>query len=840
MSASTSIPPGGTGRWRRWLLPVLASAAWLALTFSLWCHAVQGEKAHLLELYHTRLAATAHQLMDARHWNARHGGVYVPLSEYGEPNPWLPEKDRTLTAADGRTLVLMNPAYMSRQMAERLTDAGSRLAIVGTAPLRPGNRADDWEQRMLAAATQGGQVFFSGEDCLPQGRLRLLRTLAAQESCLRCHKDSREGDMLGGISISVDAAAYRQELERRRHELGLLYGLLALTGVLAVGGITSSLTLRRERAEEKSRLKSAFMGRLSHDMRTPLAALPGIGDILASPDSGPEQRRTALGYLRRACGALLEMVDDITDHASLEQGGLRLRRHDFDLPACLRACADLYRPAAEGKELSLELQLSPELPRQVRGDSFRLRQALGNLVGNAVKFTQRGWVRIVAHGQALASGKFLLRLDVRDSGPGLAPGEEARIFESFRRGRAAGGTPGTGLGLNIARTIARQMGGDVRVAPAPGGGSIFTLEVRLEVPASGSGTAAATCGTGSGPAPGRLTGLRVLVAEDDAAGRYLLQARLQERGCSVGLACDGGRLLELLARGPWDVLLLDARMPVMDGLAVLERIRAGQSAAPRQQPVIIHSAGLGADEAERFRALGVQAFLDKPVDMALLLRVLRDVTAAAPAAPAAVPARTALPCRSVSAPSLAHGCGPSCVPSGGPSGAPSPGSRSGAGSGPGPDPSAGPASAPSSGPSCGQSVGAGESVWDRAGALAAVDGDTALLATLVTALRDDLPRMDAALAQARQCPGEGAAAARARLEALRRAAHALKNSAATLCLTELHCRAQALETAARQALEGGAGPCASPELEGLAAACASAVVRAAEALEREAGPEHEA
>lgn len=833
MSASTSIPPGRTGRWRRWLLPVLASAAWLALTFSLWCHAVQGEKAHLLELYHTRLAATAHQLMDARHWNARHGGVYVPLSEYGEPNPWLPEKDRTLTAADGRTLVLMNPAYMSRQMAERLTDAGSRLAIVGAAPLRPGNRADDWEQRMLAAATQGGQVFFSGEDCLPQGRLRLLRTLAAQESCLRCHKDSREGDMLGGISISVDAAAYRQELERRRHELGLLYGLLALTGVLAVGGITSSLTLRRERAEEKSRLKSAFMGRLSHDMRTPLAALPGIGDILASPDSGPEQRRTALGYLRRACGALLEMVDDITDHASLEQGGLRLRRHDFDLPACLRACADLYRPAAEGKDLSLELDLSPELPRQVRGDSFRLRQALGNLVGNAVKFTQRGGVRIAAYGQALASGNFLLRLDVRDSGPGLAPGEETRIFESFRRGRAAGGTPGTGLGLNIARTIARQMGGDVRVSSAPGGGSIFTLEVRLEVPACGSGTAAATCGTGSVPASGLLTGLRVLVAEDDAAGRYLLQARLRERGCSVGLACDGRQLLELLAHGPWDVLLLDARMPVMDGLAVLERIRAGRSAAPRRQPVVIHSAGLGADEAERFRALGVQAFLDKPVDMALLLRVLRDVCAAAPADAGAQTVPGA-------APSPARCSGLSCVPSEGPSSGLHTGSRTGLCSGPGPDPSGGPGSGPSSEPSCGQSVRAGEPVWDRAGALAAVDGDTALLAALVTALRDDLPRMDAALAQARHCPGEGTAAARERLEALRRAAHALKNSAATLCLTELHCRAKALEAAARQALESGAGPCPLPELDGLAAACASAVVRAAGALGQESGPEWEA
>ena len=410
MSDPVRVPPsGGPGHWRRWLLPVLASVAWLVLTFFLYRHAVQGEQAHLLELCHTRLAATAHQLMDARDWNAGHGGVYVPLSAYGEPNPWLPEKDRTLQTADGRTLVLMNPAYMSRQMAERLTEPGFRLAIVGQDPLRPGNRADDWERRILATATQGGQVFFSGEDCLPQGRLRLLRTLAAQESCLRCHQSHREGDMLGGISISMDAAAYVHDLERKQRELGLLYGLLALTGVLAVGGITSNLTLRRLQAEEKSRLKSAFMGRLSHDMRTPLAAMLGMSDLLDRQDCGTEQRHTALAYLRRACGALLEMVDDITDHASLEQGDVRLRCRTFDLPACLRACADLYRPAAEGKGLELLLHLAPHLPRQVRGDGFRLRQALGNLVSNAVKFTERGRVDVEAGGERLASGVFLLR-----------------------------------------------------------------------------------------------------------------------------------------------------------------------------------------------------------------------------------------------------------------------------------------------------------------------------------------------------------------------------------------------------------------------------------------------
>lgn len=779
MSDPVRVPPsGGPGHWRRWLLPVLASVAWLVLTFFLYRHAVQGEQAHLLELCHTRLAATAHQLMDARDWNAGHGGVYVPLSAYGEPNPWLPEKDRTLQTADGRTLVLMNPAYMSRQMAERLTEPGFRLAIVGQDPLRPGNRADDWERRILATATQGGQVFFSGEDCLPQGRLRLLRTLAAQESCLRCHQSHREGDMLGGISISMDAAAYVHDLERKQRELGLLYGLLALTGVLAVGGITSNLTLRRLQAEEKSRLKSAFMGRLSHDMRTPLAAMLGMSDLLDRRDCGPEQRHTALAYLRRACGALLEMVDDITDHASLEQGEVRLRCRTFDLPACLRACADLYRPAAEAKGLELQLHLAPQLPRQVSGDSFRLRQALGNLVSNAVKFTEQGRIDVTAGGERLASGVFLLRLDVRDSGPGLEPGEEKAVFESFHRGSAAGGKPGTGLGLNIVRTIARRMGGDVLVRSCPGQGCTFTLEVRLAMAAGGPGAKSGTpCpaekdAEAPAPAAGPLQGLRVLVAEDDAAGRYLLEVRLREQGCTVGLAADGEQVLDMLA-APWDVILLDAGMPRMDGLTVLERVRAGRSAAPRQQAVIVHSAGLPPDEEAHFRSLGVRALLDKPVPPAMLLAALRDV----------------------------------------------PRGSSGGGQQEPPVPCGAEETAPV--------------IWDRAAALAATEQDEELLRTLVTALRDDLPRLQAGLEAARELAADPAAPAAHTAEALRRAAHALKNSAATLCFEELRLRAAALEQAARQALAGT--PENAEGLMPLAAACTAALARAEEVLRREDG-----
>ena len=219
---------------------------------------------------------------------------------------------------------------------------------------------------------------------------------------------------------------------------------------------------------------------------------------------------------------------------------MRLRCRTFDLPACLRACADLYRPAAEGRGWSWRCIWRRSCPGRSAVTASRLRQALGNLVSNAVKFTEQGRIEVEAGGERLASGAFLLRLDVRDSGPGLEPGEEKTVFESFRRGSAAGGKPGTGLGLNIVRTIARRMGGDVRVRSCPGQGCTFTLEARLEMadggPGPRSGAPVRRRGTPRPrrPRQGPLRGLRVLVADDDAAGRYLLEVRLRERGLHRG------------------------------------------------------------------------------------------------------------------------------------------------------------------------------------------------------------------------------------------------------------------------------------------------------------------
>ena len=269
------------GRWFRVLwLPVLAGLLWLGLILGLYSRAARVDEEHRLELERIRLSTVARQLLDARNWNAAHGGVYVPESDLGRPNPWLPLHERTLKTADGRTLVLMNPAYMSRQLAERTSWPGISISIIGRRPLRPENQSDTWEGEALIECTEGRQEIFSPPDENGQGRLRLLTVLVAQQSCLRCHADSRVGEVLGGISVSQDAGPYLHNAAKQEGNMRLLYALLGVTGVLAIGGLTLNLTRRRWQAEETSRMKSAFMARLSHDMRTPLTAILGMSDLL--------------------------------------------------------------------------------------------------------------------------------------------------------------------------------------------------------------------------------------------------------------------------------------------------------------------------------------------------------------------------------------------------------------------------------------------------------------------------------------------------------------------------------------------------------------------------------
>lgn len=616
-----------------WLV-LVASLAWLGFTGFLYSQAVQVNAEHSLELEHTRLSTMAQQLMDARNWNAAHGGVYVEKSDYGQPNPWLPESERTVTTQDGRTLVLVNPAYMSRQLAERSSREGVTISVISSAPLRPENMADVWEKSALARCAEETPEVFSAPQPSNGQSLRLLSVLMAQQSCLRCHTNKKVGEVLGGISVSQDASSFHKGLERQRYNMRLLYGLLAFTGVLAIGGLTFNLTHRRWLAEEASRMKSSFMGHLSHDMRTPLTAIVGMSELAQRTNLPEKERKKALGYLAQAAEALREMVGDITDHAALEQGTPTLEAAPFDLRECLASCVNLYRPIADSKGITLTFGLDENLPQCAVGDSFRLRQALGNIVSNAVKFTEAGSVRIYAAALESTSEHLKLAISVTDTGPGMSQEDQARVFESFQRGSDTARTPGTGLGLNIARTLALLMGGNVELVSRTGQGACFTLYVLLSQcsqPVQASSRENAGKSEQSCCANQLLAHKKVLVAEDTASIAYAMQHMLRGMGAEPVVAETGEKALELLRnphQGHWDLLVLDSRLPGIDGLDVLRALRNGDTLSPAKTLAVVYTATTSDSFLRKCEELGADGVFLKPLSFQQLRHELEKLVTA--------------------------------------------------------------------------------------------------------------------------------------------------------------------------------------------------------------------
>ncbi|HZF62630.1 MAG TPA: ATP-binding protein [Desulfovibrio sp.] len=742
-----------------WLV-LVASLAWLGLTGFLYSQAVQVNAEHSLELEHTRLSTMAQQLMDARNWNAAHGGVYVEKSDYGQPNPWLPESERTVTTQDGRTLVLVNPAYMSRQLAERSSREGVTISVISSAPLRPENMADVWEKSALARCAEEPPEVFTAPQPGNGQSLRLLSVLMAQQSCLRCHTNKKVGEVLGGISVSQDAGSFHKGLERQRNSMRLLYGLLAFTGVLAIGGLTFNLTHRRWLAEEASRIKSSFMGHLSHDMRTPLTAIVGMSELAQRTDLPEKERKKALGYLAQAAEALREMVGDITDHAALEQGTPTLESAPFDLRECLASCVNLYRPIADSKGISLTLGLDENLPQCAVGDSFRLRQALGNIVSNAVKFTEAGSVRIYATSLESTREHLKLAVSVTDTGPGMSQEDQARVFESFQRGRDTARTPGTGLGLNIARTLARLMGGEVELASRIGQGACFTLHVRLlQCAQPERATSRENVPMSDVAMPGAqdsakqfLARKKVLVAEDTASIAYAMQHMLRGMGAEPIVAETGEKALGLLRdphQGQWDLLVLDSRLPGIDGLEVLRALRNGDTLSPSGTLAVIYTATTSDAFLRQCEVLGADGVFLKPLSFKQLRHELEKLMAArSPEKPTDCPdnsknvtqEKNALPNISASIQNKQQL----------------------------------------------SDIRGKNTVWNRNAALEALDGDEDVLKSLANVLESELHERLQAL---------DAAIFKGDIEQLRRTAHACKNSAGVMRLDNLRAAAAATEEA---------------------------------------------
>jgi CheY-like chemotaxis protein/nitrogen-specific signal transduction histidine kinase len=375
---------------------------------------------------------------------------------------------------------------------------------------------------------------------------------------------------------------------------------------------------REQAALEASRLKSLFLANMSHEIRTPMNGVIGMAAVLRRTELSAEQQE-CVDLIQSAADSLLRVINDVLDFSKIEAGKLEVESHEFDFGTLLSETLRPMEFTARGKGLKLEHALVGAPSTRVVGDPGRIRQILTNLVGNAVKFTDQGVVRVRASfASRPGSLPLQLRVEVEDTGPGIEAQARGRIFQPFTQAdpSTARRHGGTGLGLSISARLVELLGGTLGFESEPGRGSLFWFEVPLGLGApreSGAGGSPERS-----PAPAPRAGGRVLVAEDNPVNQQVVLRMFARMGIEAEAADGGEAALQAIRRGGYALVLMDCHMPGMDGFEAARRIRAETEPAIRDLPIIALTADAMKGVREACFEAGMDDFLPKPLDIEML------------------------------------------------------------------------------------------------------------------------------------------------------------------------------------------------------------------------------
>lgn len=394
--------------------------------------------------------------------------------------------------------------------------------------------------------------------------------------------------------------------------------------------ITSDVALRRakEAAEESTRAKGIFLATMSHELRTPMNGVLGCTQLLKDT-SLTDQQRELIETMHRSADALLTLVNDILDFSKIEAGKMTLEVADVNLRALICDVTTLTEGLASLKGLTVSVQIDPDVPEEFRGDPIRLRQILFNLVGNAIKFTERGRVTVTVslkQERTEGSDSVVLQWRIQDTGIGMTPEQQSRLFQAYTQADASTTRKfgGTGLGLMICHQLVQLMGGAITVESSIGQGSTFAYTTNL-LPAIHRDASASSLGADQRTLGEQAGSLRVLVADDNEINQVVACKFLQKLGCHVEIARTGREAVEAITRTVYDVVLMDCEMPEMDGYEATREVRRREEGTPSHLPIMALTGHASDEDARKCHQAGMDKVMTKPLTLPILRASLREL-----------------------------------------------------------------------------------------------------------------------------------------------------------------------------------------------------------------------